>query len=170
MFEEKTLTKICGFCVSDWHLVTMILPYVNQKIDEKAKVSTILEKDLEKNITTLLEKLNLENKEKILKINWHKNDQIKNAINGMQKGQEIIIIINGSKEFIDKQNMKIEKYYSSHLMTNNIRIINCYQIVEFEGSITQVLDKHDKIINTSGEKEITDIFEDYKRKDRKQAI
>ena len=169
-FEEKTLTKICNFYVSDWHLVTMILPYINQKVNEEAKITTILEKDLEQNIKTLLEKLNLENKQKILEINWNHNEEIKKALNGLKKEQELIIFINGNKEFIDRQNMKIAKYFNTHIMTNDIKIINCYEIVEFQGSITEILDNHDKILNTSGEKEITDIFEDYKRKEEKQAM
>ena len=32
------IKKICSFYVSDWHLVTMLLPYINRQIDEKAKI------------------------------------------------------------------------------------------------------------------------------------
>ena len=56
---------------------------------------------------------------------------------------------------------------------NKIKIINCYEIVEFNGSIEDILDKHDKILNTSGEKEINEIFIDYKRKnieDKDRAV
>ena len=51
-------------------------------------------------------------------------------------------------------------------METNITIINCYEIVEFNGSIVEILDQHDKILNTSGEREINDIFSDYVRKER----
>ena len=44
-----------------------------------------------------------------------------------------------------------------------MKIINCYEIIEFNGSITEILDKHDKILNTSGEKEIKEIFTDYEK-------
>ena len=32
---QPTIEKICSFYVSDWHLVTMLLPYVNKEINEK---------------------------------------------------------------------------------------------------------------------------------------
>ena len=38
--------------------------------------------------------------------------------------------------------------------------------MEFNGSIVEILDEHDKILNTSGEKEITEVFTDYNRKEK----
>ena len=166
--KEKEITKICGFYVSDWHLVTMILPYINEKLNNGSKVSTILEKDISENVGTLLEKLNIENKEKILNIKWNKNNQVKLALNGIKEGQELIILINGDKEFIDEQNKKIQKYFKTHILINNIKIINLYEITQFNGSITEILDEHDKIINTSGEREISDVFQEYS--DKRKAI
>ena len=32
---KPTIEKICSFYVSDWHLVTMLLPYINKEINEK---------------------------------------------------------------------------------------------------------------------------------------
>ena len=52
--------------ISDWHLVTMLLPYINKKINEEIEIATILENDLDEKITKLVERLNLNNKEKIL--------------------------------------------------------------------------------------------------------
>ena len=172
-FQKRNLTKFCSFYVSDWHLVTMLLPYINEKIEKKAKVATILEKDIEKNITTLLERLNLKNKEEILKINWKKNNKIKNEITNLKEDQEIIILINGNKKFIEKENQNLKKYLQMRNIKNKIKIIDCYEIVEFNGSINQILDEHDKILNTSGEREITDIFEDYEKQnynEEKKAV
>ena len=42
--------KLCGFYVSDWHLATTVLPYINSKIEENTKVITFLENKIEKNI------------------------------------------------------------------------------------------------------------------------
>ena len=67
---KKDTEKLCSFYVSDWHLVTMILPYINQKLNEKANVITLLENDIENNIKILTSKLNLRNEEEILKIDW----------------------------------------------------------------------------------------------------
>ena len=30
--------KLCGFYVSDWHLATTVLPYINSKIEENTKM------------------------------------------------------------------------------------------------------------------------------------
>lgn len=163
--QENNVTKLCGLYVSEWHLVTMLLPYLNQKINEQAKIATILEKDIKKNVATLVEKLNLKNKEKILELNWNENEQIKTEINKLEEGQEFIIFVNGSKEFIQRQDKRLEKYFQTHLMKSPIKIINCYEIIEFNGDISEILDKHDKILNTSGEKEITEVFGDYNRKE-----
>jgi len=62
--------KLCGFYVSDWHLATTVLPYINSKIEENTKVITFLENNIEKNIQILMQKLNLKNKNDILKIRW----------------------------------------------------------------------------------------------------
>lgn len=164
--QKNNLTKLCSFYVSDWHLVTMLLPYINQKINEQAKIATILEQDIKQNVETLVEKLNLKNKEKIINLNWSTQDEIKEKINELEKNQELVIFINGSKEFIEKHNKKLTKYFETHLIKNEIKIINCYEIIEFNGSITQILDEHDKILNTSGEKEIKEVFADYEKNNK----
>ena len=45
---NKNLKSICSFYASEWHLVTMLLPNLDQKINKGVKVTTILEKDLTK--------------------------------------------------------------------------------------------------------------------------
>lgn len=166
--QKNSLTKLCSFYVSDWHLVTMLLPYINQKINQKAKISTVLEKDIKQNVEILVKKLNLKNKEKILNLNWSTQYEIKQKINELEKNQELVIFINGSKEFIEKYNRKLTRYFETHLIENKIKIINCYEVIEFNGSISQILDEHDKILNTSGEKEIKEVFEDYEKSNSKE--
>jgi len=170
--QEKRVTKLCSFYVSDWHLVTMLLPYINQKINEKAQVATILEKSIEENISTLVEKLRLKNKGKILEINWKQNEKTLKNINKLQEKDELIIFVNGSKEFIEKQNRKLTKYLNADLTKNNIKIINCYEVIEFDGSIENILDDHDGILNTSGERQIEEVFKEYKksRKNERKAV
>ncbi len=168
--KKTEITKLCSFYVSDWHLVTMLLPYISKKVNEEAKIATILEKDLKQNIVTLVEKLNLKNKEEILNLNWNKNERIKNILNELNEKQEFIIFINGSKEFIERQNIKLEKYFQTHLIKNKIKIINCYEITKYEGNVSKILDEHDKILNTSGEKEIEEIFPEYKVQEKKKVV
>ena len=65
---KKSTEKLCSFYVSEWHLVTMILPYINRELNEKANITTVLEKNIEENIRTLISKLNLKNEREILEI------------------------------------------------------------------------------------------------------
>lgn len=167
--QKNKILKLCSFYVSDWHLITMLLPYINKKINEEVEIATILEKDIENNVKALVEKLNLKNSEKILEINWkNKSKNIENIVED-KIGKEMLIIVNGSKDFIKNSNDQIANYLelnSNKLENTNIKIVDCYEIVEFNGSIVEILDEHDKILNTSGEKEINEVFEDYNRKEK----
>ena len=75
-----------------------------------------------------------------------------------------VIFINGSKNYIDLTNKNIDKFLSENkgkYKEINIKIINCYEVSEFNFNIKEILDAHDKILNTSGEKEICEVFEGY---------
>lgn len=167
---NNSIERLCSFYVSDWHLVTMLLPYVNKQINEKANIITILEKDIEENIKTLIQKLNLKNEEKILNINWKKSNgikysEIKNKMKELEKDEKLnIVFISGSKNYIDMVDKNITKFLDDNknkYREINIKIINCFEVGEFNNNIQEILDKHDKILNTSGEKEICEVFEGY---------
>lgn len=165
---KNNIEKLCSFYVNDWHLVTMLLPYINKQINEKANIVTILESDIEKNIQTLIKKLNLKNEEKILSLNWKKSNGIKyseveNKIRNLKKDDCLnIIFINGSKNNIEIVNKNIEKVLSDKKIRNAfIKIIDCYEVSEFNINMQEILNSHDKVLNTSGEKEICDVFEGY---------
>lgn len=170
---KSNIEKLCSFYVSEWHLVTMILPYINKQLNEEANIITILEDNIEENVKTLLSKLNLKNEEEILKINWKDCQGIKysevNAIldESIKDGKRNIIFINGSKNNIDLVNRNIKKWIEKNiedLKDTTLKIINCYEVTEFNSSIREILDNHDKILNTSGENEIQDLFEGYQAK------
>ena len=167
-FQENSFTKLCSFYVSDWHLVTMLLPYINKKIEEETKIATILEKDITQNVDILLKKLKLKTNDQIRNIDWTRTNGTKylNIKKVMEENQNQVIIISGTKEFIENTNENIKKYIQKNALEINrkITLVNCYEIIEFNENISEILDKHDKILNTSGEKEITEIFEDYERK------
>ena len=56
---NNNIERLCSFYVSDWHLVTMLLPYVNKQINEKANIITILENDIEENMRNSNKKIKL---------------------------------------------------------------------------------------------------------------
>lgn len=163
--------KICNFYVSEWHLVTMILPYINQKLNEKANIIPILEKDIEENIKILTSKLNLKNTNKILEIEWKPVQGVSQSIVNKklynitrEKVEDIIIFVSGSKCYIDFVNQYINSFIeksSKNIKKGRIKIINCYEVTEFNGNIHEILNYHDKILNTSGEKQIYEVFDGY---------
>ena len=167
---KNNIEKICSFYVSDWHLVTMLLPYINKQINEKANIITVLENDIEENIKTLIKRLNLKNEEKILNLNWKKTNGIKYSeierkLKDLKKEQILnVVFINGKKEYIDMTNKNVEKFLSENknkYKNINIKIINCFEVSEFNINMQEILHNHDKILNTSGEKEINEVFEGY---------
>ena len=113
--------KLCSFYVSDWHLVTMILPYISRQVHEEANITTILEQDIKQNIETLISKLNLKNEKEILKINWEeckviKYSQIDKKLQNIINSQNTknIILINGKKSYIDMVNANVDKWITIH--------------------------------------------------------
>lgn len=166
--ENQRVEKLCSFYVSDWHFATMLLPYINHKIEEQINVITLLENNIRENIVTLVRKLNLRNEEEILGIRWEEiNSKKYGDINQLlelevNKKKENIILINGSRDYIEKNNENIQRWVEKEKV-NNIKIINFFEVTEFNHHIVEILNSHDRVLNTSGEREITDVFEGYKK-------
>lgn len=149
------IKKICSFYVSDWHMITMLLPHVNKAINNKTKITTILEDDYKDKITMLLSKLRLKNERQINRINWNKTINIENKSKEILKNatnDEINIIVAGDSDYIDKANNEIERYLLTKSTNSNLKItiINCYNVEEID--VKEILNKHEGILNTSGEK------------------
>ncbi len=146
---NKNIKKVCSFYVSDWHLITMLLPHINEKINEEVKITTILENDLREYMETLLGKLRLKNTDKILNIDWNKTKDLQAKLEEIINSDEVIV--NGSMEFINKSNKIIQKELEGD-EGKSIKIINCYDFNNYKDKIKEILDQHDTVLNTSGEK------------------
>ncbi len=172
--KNYQVEKLCGFYVSDWHLATTILPYINSKVDEKTKVITILENNIEENIKVLMEKLNLKNKNEILNIRWTSIDSKKYTDvesildTEITKNTENIILISGNKNYIEVTNNNINKWLENANI-KSIKIIDFFEVTEFNNDIVNILDGHDKILNTSGEREISEVFGGYNKDNFKKV-
>ena len=149
---DKNIKKVCSFYISDWHLVTMLLPNIDKKINKGIKITTITETNLTEKIQALLDKLKIKNKEKILNIGWKTKDVNEEEIQNILK-EHNEIIINGSIEYIDNINKRIEKTINENFKDKEITIINCYDITKYEDKVKEIIEHHDKILNTSGEKD-----------------
>lgn len=150
---NKNITKVCSFYVSDWHFITMLLPHVSKSIDAGVKIATILEKNSQEKVEELLNKVKIPKKEEIINIGWkEKNineENIKNIINKFETKGEIII--SGTNKYIEEVNTIINYYMEENNIQKQIKVINCY-FVEENFNVNKVLEKHDLVLNTSGEK------------------
>lgn len=132
--QNKRLEKTCCFYVSEFHLEMILVPYINEKINENITILT--EKNLKETLEILISKMNLkeENKEKILKLGWTGEKEIKENSN---------IIVIGSKNFIENKNKEIEN-------KNAISVLDCYEFEEIKNEINNVVEKYKNTLNTLG--------------------
>lgn len=172
MCYEKNFKRMSSFYVNEVHLITMLLPYMERKLNEESNIYTVLQNSLEKTVNLLLSKLNLKDelKEKIKSIDWKSKNisDYKNLEKQINSSAPKYIIINGNEKYIREINKMLNKYKKNH-EENNMILINCYDIVEFNKNIVNILDNTDKILNTSGEHEIEEIFPEYVKKEKKKA-
>ena len=140
MLVENKIEKLCCFYVSDFHLEMILLPYINNKLDENIIIKT--ERDLKDTVETLVSKMNLnkENKEKILSLGWnvgeHKNEKIENKSN---------IIIIGNKKYIENINCKIKKDE-----IKDATIVDCYNFEDTKDNMENIINNYSSSLNTSG--------------------
>lgn len=170
--SEIKVNKVCGFYVNNWHLTTMILPYINKSLKENRQIITIMEKGIKEEVRELLSRMNLnkDTKEEILNIDWTsksicKYSKVKNEIEEKLKdSKKLNIIINGTKEYIEIANQNMRKAIEN-LKFKEITIINCYEITK-QSDVKEVLNENEFVINTSGINKIEDVFKDYKKQEK----
>ena len=169
---ENGKLRICSFYVSDWHLTAMLLPFIQERGKSGDNINTIFEKDIESNMKEILNRLQIDSKtkEEILNIDWKsksliKYDDVKNYLNQVVKNKgETIILVEGNKERIEYINKNIDRWIekqSRKLKNKNIKIINCYEVTEFNENLKGILNMHDKILNTSGVHNIEELYSGY---------
>lgn len=139
--KEHNFNKYCCFYVSDFHLEMILLPYIKDKMD-KTKFAIITEENLSESMKILLDRtnLNIDEKNKILNLNWD-NKNIEDI--AKYNFNEKTIIIKGSINYISRINEKIEK-----IKPKKINIIDCYNINEKSLKVEEIQEKYDKILNT----------------------
>ena len=172
MYCEENFKRMSSFYVNEVHLITMLLPYMERKIHEDCEIYTVLQNSLDKIIKLLLSKLNLkeELKEKIKEIDWNAKtmNDYKNLEKQINNSSKKYIIINRNEKYVREINKMLNKYKKNHKDADLV-LINCYDIIEFNKNIGSILENTDKILNTSGEHEIEEIFPEYVREVKKKA-
>lgn len=129
--------ETCSFYVSDAHLLTIILPYINEKINEGKNVKIISENDLSEEVKKYLKSVKNFDGENLKKICWKGKNDYKNL------DENTVVFIIGSKDFIDSTSFEDER----------IEIIRCYKI-ENINLIKYVIEDYDYYLRTDGKLKI----------------
>ena len=198
--ETSNVIKIFGSYISNIHLASFLIPYLEETLEHKVKVATILENEI-KEIVDFARMRNANTK--ILDIEWQPIEQseIENIIkelddditeeqmmiiNGKLKffedtgikqleieniieklenniAEEQMIIINGKIEFIQKIQRIVQAYIKHNqtkLEKSKIKIITLYNNNDFLEYGEQIIKNNDKVLNTSGERAVQEVFQE----------
>ena len=149
--KEKKIEKICSFYASDYHLEMIMIPYINKKIEEQAKVEIITERNLTKTVNDVISRINIpENRKKeILNINWNNNNVEKTRKN--EKNEEKVIFVIGKRKYIKDINKELNQIFEENV---NLKIVNCYSIQDIQDNMPEIVKHYSKVLNTTEEKEI----------------
>lgn len=156
--SEKTKEKTCAFYASDYHFEMISLPFIEKNLESKKEIIILTENDLEKTVKVLISKINLkEEKKKVLsKLNWNHSDleKFKQIRNNIKNNKETIIFVKGKENYIKNINNNLEKWVENN---SKIKIIDCYDINEINSNLSTVMCAYNKILNTSGEKNVENL-------------
>ena len=111
--NKETKEKTCAFYASDYHFEMISLPFIERNLAENKEIIVLTENNLEDTIKIIIEKVNLQekNKSNILKINWNNNDleKFKQIKNNIENNKNITIFIKGKSNYI--KNINNNYYY-----------------------------------------------------------
>ena len=152
-------SRYCSFYVSDIHLITMLLPYINEKMKQKKEFITILETDISESAKKVMRGVFLKRKDELnfMNIGWKKRENIGNI-----KLEEKFVIVMGSDKFIERINIELEN------REENFIIINCFEVFQAEKIIEEIINNHEKLLNSKGENDIEKIFTKCTKKSNKK--
>ncbi len=147
--------RLCCFYVNDIHLITMLLPYINKRINESTKVITMIETDMSRSAKKVIEQVQGKKSKTLLEVDWRSK-----SLSYLYECdiKDKLILIGGTEEFMKEANKIITN------RKENCTILNCYEVMQGSENLQKILDEHDKVVNTSGEKEAEEVFTGYTQK------
>ncbi len=150
----KLEDKICSFNVNEFHLVTMLMPYIYDLVNEEKKIITFFEKDL-RNIYNKVSNINSlywKNKDKLDEIDWNKTE-ISNLSKKFENNKNYnVLIVAGNKEFIERINRLVLNFHT------NFTLVNCYEIDDFNENLESIVKEYGKMLSTKGIREIKELY------------
>ena len=148
------MDRVCCFYASKEHLMSILLPYINEKLEENQNIVTILEEDIGKETKDLKKIFNFE------KENWSKIEEVLKRKENLKNSEfkDSIVIIIGNNSFLEQKN-KIDEAKI---------VINCFELMQGLDKIEKILEESDKILTTKGLKEISEMFTQIPKKSYKE--
>ena len=148
--DSKKEEKLCLFFVSDYHFEMISLPYINERLKKDNNIIIMTENNLNGTVNKLLSNLNLKEDEKkeIAKIDWENNDvnKFKEIKEANENGKETVIFVKGRENYISTVNKNINNW----IKNNGVKIVDCYDVNEVGGKVSNIVKNYKKILSTSG--------------------
>lgn len=146
--------KICSFNVNEYHLATILMPYIYETINEGNKIITFFEKDLRDVCKKVINTNSMfwKNKEVFDSVEWRKLEIEKISEKFKLAEDNDIVIVAGKEEFIEKINRLVLNFHT------NFTLVNCFEINELNKNLEEQVKKYSKILNTKGLKEIKEVY------------
>ena len=144
MYNQEDM--ICSFCVNDYHLAVMLVPYIYEAINEGKKVITFFDRNLEDIFkrVTLTNKKFWENQEVLDEIDLGKTrfDKLADKFENVQNND--VVIVAGKDDFIDRINRLLINFHT------NFTLLNCFNISDIAKNENFKISNYSKILNTKG--------------------
>ena len=144
MYNQEDM--ICSFCVNDYHLAVMLVPYIYEAINGGKKVITFFDRSLEDIFkkVTLTNKKFWENQEVLKSIDLSKTrfDKLADKFENVQNND--IVIVAGNDDFIERINRLLINFHT------NFTLINCFNISDVAKNENFKISNYSKILNTKG--------------------
>ena len=126
------------------------LPYINERLKKDNNIIIMTENNLNGTVNKLLSNLNLKEDEKkeIAKIDWENNDvnKFKEIKEANENGKETVIFVKGRENYISTVNKNINNW----IKNNGVKIVDCYDVNEVGGKVSNIVKNYKKILSTSG--------------------
>lgn len=141
--KEHSGIKGCCFYASEFHLEMILLPYIKQRMD-KMNFVILTQKNLKDTVEVLLERTNLDkkDKEKIINLDWTDNylEKVLEMKSYLNRNKKLTVFINGDEDYNKYIKDAIDGY-------KNINIIDCFDISKIDKNIKSVAENYDSILN-----------------------
>ena len=148
--DSKKEEKLCLFFASDYHFEMISLPYINERLKKDNNIIIMTENNLNGTVNKLIKNLNLKEDEKkeIAKIDWENNDvnKFKEIKEANENGKETVIFVKGRENYISTVNKNINNW----IKNNGVKIVDCYDVNEVGGKVSNIVKNYKKILSTSG--------------------